>query len=233
MSADAIEPTRARRHRGSLSRQELIDAAYDVVARDGLDALSMPVLAREVGAGINSAYSHFRNKDDLLVALGERVTKEIYAALPPLGDDPWPQAMHTLFVEFRRVLHRFPVYSELFSYRPRFVLSRPNVLPVVLGRLESDVTRLVAEGLQQVDAVRGYYSCNVFVRGFVLLERGRSQREVSAVVEVEDPHGTAEAAVLMAIGGVDRITDLSDESFDTGLRCMIDGIAEGSSATLP
>jgi AcrR family transcriptional regulator len=224
MSAAATEPTRARRRRGSLSRHALIAAAYDVVARDGLDALSMPVLAREVGAGINSAYSYFRSKDDLLVALGEQVTKEVYTALPPLGDGPWPEAMHTLFVDFRRVLHQFPVFSELFSYRPRFVVTRRNVFPVVLGRLEQDVTRLVAEGIAPADAVRGYYSCNIFVRGFVLLERGRSRREPSAGAETEEPPST-EAAVLLTIGGVDRITDLSDESFDHGLRCMIDGIA--------
>jgi AcrR family transcriptional regulator len=224
MSAEPTVPTRARRRRGSLSGDELIAAAYDVVARDGLDALSMPVLARKVGAGVNSAYSHFRSKDDLLVALGERVTREVFAALPPLGDGPWPEAMHTLFVELRRVLHRFPVYSELFSYRPRFVVTRPNVLPIVLGRFEKDVTRLVAEGLEEAAAVRGYYSCNVFVRGFVLLERGQIPPARPPDAETTVP-GSTGGTVLLTIGGLDRITDLSDESFLRGLECMIDGIA--------
>ena len=63
---------RPRRARGSLSREEILAAAYELVEHDGLDALSMPALGRAVGAGVTSIYWYFRNKDDLLVAWPNR-----------------------------------------------------------------------------------------------------------------------------------------------------------------
>ena len=45
-----------------------------------------------------------------------------------------------------------PVYLELFSLRPRFVLSRPSIFPSVMRRLEADLSKLVAVGLTPTEA---------------------------------------------------------------------------------
>ena len=63
----ASDDTRARRQRGSLSEEEILDGAHALIARGGLDALSMPALARELAAGVTSIYWYFRNKEELLV----------------------------------------------------------------------------------------------------------------------------------------------------------------------
>jgi AcrR family transcriptional regulator len=42
----------------------------------------MPVLARELGSGVTSIYWYCRSKDELVVALAERVEQQLYARLP-------------------------------------------------------------------------------------------------------------------------------------------------------
>src|SRR5205823_14218947 len=79
----------ARRSRGSLSEEEIVSGAIALVKRDGLEGLSMPNLARHLGAGVMSLYWYFHSKDELLAAMAERTMREIYARLPAVGDGPW------------------------------------------------------------------------------------------------------------------------------------------------
>lgn len=55
-------------HHGNL-RSALIEAGLDALAAGGTRALSLRLLAREVGVTANAAYRHFENKDDLLDAM--------------------------------------------------------------------------------------------------------------------------------------------------------------------
>jgi AcrR family transcriptional regulator len=48
----------------------------------------MPTLAKELGCGVTSIYWYFRSKDDLVVALAERVEKRMYARLPRSATGP-------------------------------------------------------------------------------------------------------------------------------------------------
>jgi AcrR family transcriptional regulator len=49
----------------------LLDAARDLVAQEGIDALSLAALARRVGLSRPSLYEYFRSKDDLVAAVVE------------------------------------------------------------------------------------------------------------------------------------------------------------------
>jgi AcrR family transcriptional regulator len=228
--SQAKEATRPRRARGSLSREEILAAAYELVEHDGLDALSMPALGRTVGAGVTSIYWYFRNKDDLLVALAEQVTADMYLRWTGLGDGPWDEELRRSFISFRDELTRVPVYLELFSLRPRFVLSRPSIFPSVMRRLESDLSKLVAVGLTPTEAAHAYSCCSVYVRGFVKLEQGQrgAPEELEALhaglVDTVEHLDTAAFPVLTLLGDIEPMTDLSDDAFIRGLDLVISGI---------
>ena len=49
----------------------------------------MPLVARELNAGVSSIYWHFRRKDDLLLALTDRVARQLDRGLPPIGNEAW------------------------------------------------------------------------------------------------------------------------------------------------
>lgn len=51
------------------TRERLVDAAIEIVARDGASALTTVEVCRRVGIAQSSFYSHFATRDDLLSAL--------------------------------------------------------------------------------------------------------------------------------------------------------------------
>ncbi len=63
-------PERHNYHHGDL-RQSLIDHGLTLVAEVGINALSLRKLAERLGVSPPALYHHFKNKQDLLLALGE------------------------------------------------------------------------------------------------------------------------------------------------------------------
>ena len=77
----------ARRPRGSLTRDQVVDAALQLADEEGVDAVSMPVLARRLACGVMTLYGYIKNKDDLLDAIALRGLADL--RLPqPLPHDP-------------------------------------------------------------------------------------------------------------------------------------------------
>lgn len=56
-----------------LTRERVLDAAVELVERDGLPALTMRSLAAELGVAVTAIYWHVGNRDALLSALVDRV----------------------------------------------------------------------------------------------------------------------------------------------------------------
>ena len=84
MSTTAHPP---RRPRGSLTRDQVVDAALQLADEEGVDSVSMPVLARRLACGVMTLYSYIKNKDDLLDAIALRGLADL--RLPqPLPHDP-------------------------------------------------------------------------------------------------------------------------------------------------
>src|SRR5215472_15937965 len=75
-----LQPTpgrRSRRPRGSLTREAVVDAALALVDAEGIDALSMPRLARQVDAGVMTLYHYVGSKSELLEAVALRAIAEV------------------------------------------------------------------------------------------------------------------------------------------------------------
>ena len=222
---------RPRRARGSLSREEILDAAYQLVEHEGLRALSMPVLARHLKAGVTSIYWYFRSKDDLVMALAERVAEDLYGRLPPVGDGPWEDEVVQYFTAFRNELRRAPIYLELFASRPRFVFSRPRVSAIVSRRLEDEVAAFARAGLRAEDAARIYSVCSIFTRGCVLFEHAERVEEAegdgAVHKDVRDALARLDPDEFPHLRQIefDRVMSAGDdELFQLGLRLLIEGI---------
>jgi AcrR family transcriptional regulator len=61
----------------TLSRDRVVDGALRLVDREGVDALSMRRLGRELGVEGMALYTHVRHKSDLLDAMAERILEEL------------------------------------------------------------------------------------------------------------------------------------------------------------
>ena len=78
-------------HHGNL-RQELIDRAAIVIDRDGIEALTLRGLARELGVSHGAPNRHFKNKAELLAALATEAYEQAHhatvEAAEEVGDNP-------------------------------------------------------------------------------------------------------------------------------------------------
>src|SRR5205823_2977030 len=73
--------------RTPLSSERILDAAVELLDRDGLDALSMRHLGAALGVEAMSLYRHFPSKVRLLEGLAGRLLSEL--ALPVPAAAPW------------------------------------------------------------------------------------------------------------------------------------------------
>ena len=66
----------------SLTTDQIADAALAVLDRDGLAALSMRAVARELGMGTMSVYRYVTDREELEVLVVDRVLAEVDVRVP-------------------------------------------------------------------------------------------------------------------------------------------------------
>ena len=88
-----------------LSKQRVVVEAIRLADRDGIDGLSMRLLAGVLCAGAMSLYHYGASKEELMVAMIDIVFEEM--ELPPEEID-WQSAMRRRAVSARQVLARHP-----------------------------------------------------------------------------------------------------------------------------
>lgn len=78
-------PTRLprTRERVSLSRELILETAMQLADSEGARSLTLTRLGRALGADPTALYRHFRNKDELLLAMGDQIMAEAVAGIEP------------------------------------------------------------------------------------------------------------------------------------------------------
>ena len=143
-----------------LTRAAVLDAALAVAEREGLEGLSMRVVAREVGVSTMALYRHVANKGDLLDGLVERLLGEVGLPAETL---PWEQRLRLLAGEVRRIAGRHPGLFEL-------LLRRRAVGEDALGVREAVHRALLDAGLDPDTAARRERLLSTMVMGFAFSE---------------------------------------------------------------
>jgi AcrR family transcriptional regulator len=82
----------------SVSRDEIIWAAADVLRRNGYESTTMKDIAAEVNLTAASLYHHFRNKDELLLAVLEAGLEYVIGQIEPIvrSDKRSDQKLHEM-----------------------------------------------------------------------------------------------------------------------------------------
>lgn len=105
-------------HHGNL-RNVLLDRAAAVIAGEGIEALSLRALARDIGVSHAAPARHFRDKADLLRALAtegsHRLLDYVLAAADASGSDPLVRynALGQAYVRFSL---EFPAYYRTITH---------------------------------------------------------------------------------------------------------------------
>lgn len=69
-------------------RREIADAALKVIAEQGLARFTSKAIAREVGVSDAALFRHFATKEDIVLAVIDRVEEILFSDFPPAGGDP-------------------------------------------------------------------------------------------------------------------------------------------------
>ena len=69
-------------------RREIADAALKVIAEQGLARFTSVAIAREVGVSDAALFRHFATKEDIVLAVIDRVEEVLFSGFPPAGPDP-------------------------------------------------------------------------------------------------------------------------------------------------
>lgn len=111
-------------------KQELIDAGFRLILKEGVGALSLRRLAAECGVSHAAPYKHFKSKEDILSAIlsqGEQAfisgLSESMSALQPLSPK---ERLVRLGVGYVQFMVEHPDYFRLLSSREALTFC-PNV----------------------------------------------------------------------------------------------------------
>ncbi len=143
-----------------LSRERVLLQALALADNEGIDAVSMRRLGRELDAGAMSLYHHIGNKDELLDGMVDLVFAEIHLPESP-GD--WQAAMRAMAVSAREVLARHPWASTL-------MLSRTTPGPANLRYHEAVTASLRKSGFSISMATHANWLLDSYIYGFALQE---------------------------------------------------------------
>lgn len=109
-----MSPRAKAKQRVSLSRAIILDAAFRIVD-GGVNDVTMSKLGAELGADPSAVYRHFRNKDELLLAMADVMLEESLAAYVE-GDAPL-ENLRRMVWSLRRSYLRRPGLARFVSYR--------------------------------------------------------------------------------------------------------------------
>ena len=154
--AQAAETAR----REPLTRARILEAATRVMDADGLEAVTMRRLGRELGVEAMSLYNHVPSKEALLSGILETVMGQFEL---PRHDGDWLERLRDLALAYRRLLLAHPNVLSLFA-------EHRHLDPDCLQPIELTLEALRSGGLSVEETTTAYHMLVGYVQGHVMLE---------------------------------------------------------------
>ena len=99
--------------RDTLTRDQIVKAAIDLLDSEGLEGLNMRALGRRLGSAATAVYWHVGSKEDLIALAGDQVWNEV--ALPDLTAVDWRTAATQMATGLHAMLTRHPWLVQAFG----------------------------------------------------------------------------------------------------------------------
>ncbi|MEU2620249.1 TetR/AcrR family transcriptional regulator C-terminal domain-containing protein [Streptomyces sp. NPDC007157] len=103
------------RTRERLTREAIADGAVALADAEGLEAVTIRRLAKDHGVSPMALYWHFKEKDQLLDGIAERLFTDV--DLPPVSTEPWPEQLRGVLEALLAALRPHPAVAGLVTSR--------------------------------------------------------------------------------------------------------------------
>jgi AcrR family transcriptional regulator len=187
-------------------------AALDLVDREGIDALTMRRLGRELGVEAMSLYGYVKSKQDLIEGVVEQVFRQMPLVVP--GPSRWQDRLRRHAAHYRSVLLDHP-------NTVRLVAGRPLITEGTAAFVDSALAELRSMGLDLAIANRVLGVIASFTLGHVAEQVGDASRERTSR-PFRDAANIDRFPNVAAVGDM-KPTDY-DEEFELGLDFIIAGV---------
>jgi AcrR family transcriptional regulator len=189
-----------------ISRERAARAALGVIDVNGLDALSLELVAQRMGVRAPSLYYHFRDKAELLSEIARLILMDVRAP-EPKGKD-WKQALVDLSIATRRSILQHPHAAPLLlQFFPRHLLLAAYDHWISISPLPAEMHMVMIEGLEKITL------------GSALFEASCRSRSI-------EPMPNFERAKLPHLADAIRANGLGDEAlFVATMTAFLDGLA--------
>jgi TetR/AcrR family transcriptional regulator, tetracycline repressor protein len=195
------DPPASRAPWGSISREDIVDAAVTIVEAGGYEEMSIRSLAADLGVAPMSLYRHIRDKDDLLGEVVSRLLARVWR--PAVSEDDWQEWIVEAAASLRQFLVTQPAALHVY-------LRHPVVSPAAVERMDAMMGVLRRAGLDEQAARAAYGALHTYTIGFAALEASRARW----VPGSGDVSGLAQQLAAYTTAG----------QFIEGLRYLLEGI---------
>lgn len=196
-----------------IRRDQVVNAALELLDEVGLDTLSTRLLAKKLGVESATLYWHFRNKSVLLAEMAAAVVTRNHVLGVPANTAQWPEWFADNARSFRHALlaHRDGARLHAGTTPDR------DTLPFVALK----VAYLVRVGFSEQEAQMALLTASQFTVGCVLEEQARHQGEVN----LRESHLSGEAKLsLSPENNLELIPFDPEVAFEFGLGLIVDGL---------
>ncbi|MFJ7159177.1 TetR/AcrR family transcriptional regulator [Streptomyces sp. NPDC101118] len=99
--------------REKITKEQIVLTAVELLDEEGLEGLNMRALGKRLGTVATAVYWHVKNKDDLVLMVGDHVWNEI--RLPDLDTVDWRTAATSMATGLHEMLVRHPWLTQAFG----------------------------------------------------------------------------------------------------------------------
>jgi AcrR family transcriptional regulator len=186
---------------GSISRQQVIEAALEAIHDDDFEQMTIRSLAADLGVAPMSLYRHIRNKDDLLNEVAEELLNRAWH--PPSRARSWRTWITEAANGLRELLVNEPAVLHVY-------MRHPVVSPTAVKRMDAMIAEFRRAGFTPTGATDAYAAIHTYTIGFAFLEASRSNW---TSVDLQEDRLTAQLANFT-----------TPRQFDRGLGYLLDGL---------
>lgn len=209
--------------RQPLGRDLIVDTAMEILAAEGIDAVSMRRIAQALSTGPASLYAHISNKEELYELMFDRVLGGI--ELPEPDPERWREQLKELCRAEVRAMTRYPGIARVMT--EMLIPVGPNAL----RHAEAALAIFRAGGLSERDAAFAFDALSLYAKAYALevsrwhqsdagelAERGR---QISAYMSALPPDAFPN---LLGIGPLLN-EHTAEERFEFAVDAFLGGIA--------
>lgn len=203
-----------------MSRERIIRTAVRLMDEEGLGAVSMRRIGRDLGVEAMSLYNHVEDKEDILDSICEAVVSD-FRIPDAVG---WNEAARLAAREYRRLLLAHPSVITLMTER-----KRPFTAPASLRAYEFALEAFRTAGLSEADAAKTLNVFGGYILGFVTMELGLM---VGGPEDEAHVQAHQEMSRMLASAHLPRMRECMphfmdcdlEEQFEFGLDLLLEGI---------